>query len=68
MSYGGSRVVKVNLTRGPSYLAYSARTVECAATHGLPAASKMSHGPSFDAITAMAPNNPGNSNVSFIFK
>ena len=27
-------------------MAYRARVVECAATHGLPAAPRMSHGPS----------------------
>src|SRR5579875_1524630 len=29
---------------GPSYAAYSARTVLCAATHGVPPAAYMSHG------------------------
>ena len=28
----------------PCVAAYSARTIECAATHGVPAAARMSHG------------------------
>lgn len=37
----------------PPYFVYSARVVLCAATHGLPAASRMSHGPS-NAAAAVA--------------
>jgi hypothetical protein len=40
---------------GPAYAAYMARTAECAATHGVPPAARMSQGPDA-AATPLAPS------------